>query len=139
MIVVDTSVIYALVDRADAWHEAVADWYRTADPDLATTPLVLAEVDHLVAARAGAAARTAWRRDIVAGAYAVHWWASAPQDTVALAEQYADLGVDLTAASLAVLAGRLGTVQVATLDQRHFRALRPQQGGKAFRLLPTDR
>jgi predicted nucleic acid-binding protein len=138
VIVVDTSVVYALIDRADNWHGRVADWYRTADPDMATTPLVLAEVDHLVAARAGSSARTSWRRDLAAGAYAVHWWARAPRDAVAVAERYADLGVDLTDASLAVLASRLRTAEVATLDERHFRALRPLSGEDAFRLLPLD-
>lgn len=138
MIVVDTSVVYALIDRADAWHKAVADWYRAEQPDLATTPLVLAEADHLIAARAGTAACAAWRQDLRNGAYAVHWWHSAVEDAVALAEQYPDLGVDLTAASLAVLAGRLGTIDIATLDERHFRVLTSPRGGRAFRLLPMD-
>jgi hypothetical protein len=38
-----------------------------------------------------------------------------------------------------VLAERLETIGVATLDERHFRAVRPLAGGQAFRLLPMDR
>lgn len=138
MIVVDTSVVYALIDRADAWHQAVADWYRAEQPDLATTPLVVAEADHLIAARAGTAACSAWRQDLRSGAYAVHWWSSAVEDAVAVAERHPDLGVDLTDASLAVLAGRLDTTEIATLDQRHFRVLTSPRGGQAFRLHPMD-
>ena len=33
---------------------------------------------------------------------------------------------------------RYGTIDIATLDERHFRAVRPLAGGKAFRLLPAD-
>ena len=46
MIVLDTSVIYALLDRADRRHEEAVVWYGAVDEDLATTPLVVAEADH---------------------------------------------------------------------------------------------
>jgi predicted nucleic acid-binding protein len=138
VIIIDTSVIYALVDRADSWHTRVAEWYRATEPDLATTPLVLAEVDQLVAARLGRSAQAAWRRDVTGGAYTIHWWSGAPGDAVTLAERYADLEIDLTDASLAVLAARLETTQIATLDERHFRALHPHNDAEAFRLLPMD-
>jgi hypothetical protein len=44
----------------------------------------------------------------------------------------------LTNASLLALAARLQTTAVATLDERHFRVLKPLSGGDAFTLLPTD-
>jgi hypothetical protein len=37
-----------------------------------------------------------------------------------------------------VLAARLQTTRVATLDERHFRALGPLTGEAAFTLLPAD-
>jgi len=37
-----------------------------------------------------------------------------------------------------VLAEHVGTTDIATLDDRHFRAIRPLAGGDAFRLLPRD-
>ena len=138
MIVVDTSVIYALLDAADREHATVRQWYEATDTALATTPLVVAEVDHLAGARAGARAQRAWRADLAAGAYAVEWWGSAPRDLVDIAARYEDLDVGLTDASLVVLAHRLGTLAVATLDHRHFRAMRPLGGESAFRLLPGD-
>jgi hypothetical protein len=37
------------------------------------------------------------------------------------------------------LAERLETIQIATLDERHFRDVCPLAGADAFRLLPADR
>lgn len=44
----------------------------------------------------------------------------------------------LAEASLVVLADRLGTVRIATLDERHFRAVRLLSGAGAFHVLPKD-
>jgi predicted nucleic acid-binding protein len=57
---------------------------------------------------------------------------------VRIAERYADTGLGLADASLVALAERLDTVEIATLDERHFRSVRPLAGGGAFRLLPMD-
>jgi predicted nucleic acid-binding protein len=58
---------------------------------------------------------------------------------VRVAERYADMGLGLADASLVVLAQRLETIDIATLGERHFRAVRPLCGGDAFRVLPRDR
>ena len=138
MIVLDTSFLYALLDRRDARHREAARWYRHADEDLATTPLVLAEVDYMAGAHAGTAARAAFRRDLAAGAYAIEWWPTASSDAAAVADRYGDLGISLADASLVVLAERLGTTRIATFDERHFRAVVPLSGGRAFTLVPLD-
>jgi predicted nucleic acid-binding protein len=57
---------------------------------------------------------------------------------VSIAERYADNALGLADASLVALAERLNTVDVATLDERHFRVVRPLAAGEAFRLLPMD-
>ena len=67
MIVVDTSIIVAYMNAADDHHEAVAAWLDDTDDDLATTPLIVAEVDHLVAAHGAPAALRALRADLLAG------------------------------------------------------------------------
>jgi predicted nucleic acid-binding protein len=138
VIVIDTSVIVAYMNATDDHHEAVAAWLEDADDDLATTPLIVAEVDHLVAARGTRAALSALRADLAAGAYLVEWWQSAIASAVRIAERYADNGLALADASLVALAERLDTVDIATLDERHFRAVHPLAAGKAFRLLPMD-
>ena len=51
--------------------------------------------------------------------------------------RYADLPIGLTDASLVVLGERLRTTRILTLDERHFRAIQPLQGGH-FTILPAD-
>ncbi len=139
MIVVDTSAIIAYMNSADRDHGDVAEWLGAEPDDLTTTPLIVAEADHLARARGGASATKGLRADLVAGAYIVDWWPEALAASVRVAERYADTGLDLADASLVVLAQRCETVAIATLDERHFRAVRPLAGGGAFRLLPRDR
>jgi predicted nucleic acid-binding protein len=138
VIVVDTSVIVAYMNAADEHHQLVGGWLDGADDDLATTPLIVAEVDHLVGARGGPTAQSALRADLVAGAYLVEWWPGAITTAVSVAERYADSGLGLADASLVALAEQLGTIDIATLDTRHFRAVRPLTRDKAFRVLPAD-
>ncbi len=52
-----------------------------------------------------------------------------------LVEQYADLGLGGTDASVAAIAGRLGIGRVATTDRRHFSVVRPHHV-EALTLLP---
>lgn len=103
-----------------------------------TTPPVLAEVDHLVAARGGPQASAALYDDIRAGAYLVEWWPKAAGECADLAHRHRDSDLGLVDASLVLLAARLESAEVGTLDERHFRAIRPLTGESAFRLLPFD-
>lgn len=135
---VDTSAIVAFMNARDRQHVAVRAWLEAETDDLATTPMIVAEADHLVASRGGRAASAALRADLAAGAYSVEWWPAAMSAAVRVADRYADMDLGLADASLVILAERMGTVDVATLDERHFRALRPLSGGHAFRLLPVD-
>ena len=51
--------------------------------------------------------------------------------------QYRDLQLGLADASIVVLAERHRTLDVLTLDERHFRAI-SGPGGRPFRILPAD-
>ena len=138
MIVVDASFAYAILDRADEGHEAARSWYERPHGRLATTPLVLAEVDHLAATRLGTPGRSAFLDDVAAGGYDVDWWEDASTASADVVRQYVDLGISLTDASLVALAARLETASIATFDERHFRAMRPLTAEPAFTLLPLD-
>ncbi|GAA4546285.1 hypothetical protein [Pseudonocardia xishanensis] len=52
-----------------------------------------------------------------------------------LVDTYADLPLGTSDASVVALAERLGVTEVATLDHRHFRVVRPRHVD-AFTLLP---
>lgn len=53
MIVLDTSVAVAFMNRRDDEHERVVAWMKTVGEDLFTTPLIVAEIDHLVSRGGG--------------------------------------------------------------------------------------
>lgn len=52
-----------------------------------------------------------------------------------LVDEYADLPLGTSDASVIAVAERLGVVEIATLDHRHFRIVRPRHVS-AFTLLP---
>jgi predicted nucleic acid-binding protein len=138
VIVLDTSLLVALLVKRDQYHQAAADWYSELSARLVTTPLILAEVDGLMLNWGGPLAASAFRRDVIAGAFAIQWWDQAAAQAAEIANQYAGLGVSLADASLVALADRLQTTEIATFDERDFRAMRPLSGGDAFRLRPFD-
>jgi predicted nucleic acid-binding protein len=99
---------------------------------------VTAEVDYLLAQRLGRTSRVAFVRDLAEGRFQVA--CLEPSDYTAIQaydDQYADLDVGLTDLAVVVLAHRFRTSRLLTFDQRHFRALRPLDGG-SFTLLPYD-
>ncbi len=137
-LICDTSGILAALDRSDPDHEACAKALLTHAGPLVMSPLVLAELDHLLRNRLGEGAARTVAEDVSQGAYQLAALDAADiAECLALDRKYSDLGLGLTDASLVVLARRLGTKQLLTLDERHFRAVRPLQGG-AFVLLPAD-
>lgn len=86
----------------------------------------------------GVEAELAFLEDLGIGTYAVESLTPTELRTAwRVAERYRDLELRLADASLVVLAQRFGTRRLLTLDERHFRAIRPLQGG-SFTLLPAD-
>jgi uncharacterized protein len=139
LIVLDSSIVLALMDTRDSGHERVRKWIEGVTDELCTTPLVLAELSHLVPRKGGAAAAQALYKDFEDGAYTVEWWRSALPETIAAAHLYESIDLGLTDASLIALAAHLQTQRIATLDERHFRAVRPLAGDtESFTLLPAD-
>ena len=126
------------MDRDDANHRPVREWMETIGEELSTTPLIVAELDYLVARQGGPRAVRVLRENFDSGAYQVEWWPTAIHEAIAVAKHHESIELGLADASLVVLAARLQTIDIATLDERHFRALKPLSGGKAFRLLPAD-
>ena len=133
-VVLDTSIVVALMRARDADHERVRRFVETLDDDLVTSPLAVAEMDQLAAGLGPDFNRGLWG-DLRSGAYAVRWWADAMVETIAIAEAHPEIG--LTDASLVALAARLRTDRIATLDLAHFRSL-TTPGGDPFVLLPAD-
>lgn len=136
-IVLDTSVVVAVLDRDEARHGEVRAWLEATDDALVTTPLALTEIDYLVRRHLGQQAAQALWSDFESGAYAVRWWADALAETIDTARRFRHVDIGLVDASLVALAARLGTERVATLDERHFRRLTGTRG-TPFTVLPSD-
>jgi predicted nucleic acid-binding protein len=99
---------------------------------------VTAEIEYLLDRRFGAPARRAFLEDLAARRYQSLGLEPADYATaLELDLQYADLNLGLADLSVAVLAARLRTLRILTFDQRHFRVVRPIQGG-VFTLLPAE-
>jgi predicted nucleic acid-binding protein len=138
LILLDTSGLFAALDRADPEHEAARDAVETDPGPLVLSPFVLAELDYLVSGRVGVDAELALLEQVSSGTYRLEPFDAADVATaVSVVEQYRELAVGLADASLVVLARKLGTERILTLDERHFRVLRPLQGG-SFTVLPSD-
>jgi len=136
-VVLDTSVVVALVVADEPDHADVVAWLDVVDEDLVTTPLVLAEIDHVVTNRAGSLIAARVWQDFDRGAYQVRWWADALRETLKIARVEGAKDIGLVDASLVALAERLGTTRIATLDHRHFRSV-TVAGGQHFTVLPAD-
>jgi predicted nucleic acid-binding protein len=137
LILLDTSGLLAALDSAQRAHTEAAASLAAARPPRLLSPFVLAELDCLLAARVGEAARTSLLGEVVRGAYHLEPFTAADvRGALTVVERYADLGISLADASITVLATRHSTQDVLTLDERHFRVL--DANGKPFRLLPAD-
>lgn len=132
-VILDTNVVVALLVAVDQFHEAAERFYRALDEDVVTTPLAVAEMDHLVDQRAGRAGTDRLWSDFESGAISVRWWATAMPETLAIVRATPELG--LADASLLALAPVVRTTRIATFDRKHFSAARTADG-EPFTLLP---
>ncbi len=138
MILLDTSGLLAAIDRAQPAHEVASRLLAVAAEPLVLSPFVLAELDYLVTREVGRSAHREILSEVESGAYALAAFAAADVgEAMRVLERYADQDIGLTDASIVVLAGRLGTERVLTLDERHFRSLRTPSG-QPFTVLPAD-
>ena len=138
MIILDTSGLLSAIDASQAHHHAAVAVLQQAQAPRLLSPFVLAELDYLLATRVSQPAERALLGQVADGVYQLESFG--PGDVARATEihdQYASLDLGLADASLLVLAERHDLVDLLTLDQRHFRAIRGP-GGKPFRILPAD-
>lgn len=136
MIIADTSGLLAWFNQNEPAHAPVRELVEQDPGPVVVSPYVVAELDYLVATRVGQAAALTVLRELCGGAYLLpaidH---NDLADVADVVEQYHDLDVGVTDASLIVLADRLGTHRVLTLDHRHFGAMRSRSGAPLQLLL----
>jgi predicted nucleic acid-binding protein len=136
MILVDTGPLVAAANRRDTHHATSVAALTAARPPRLVPGLVIAEVSYLLARDATAAVEAGFLRSFATGFLTLAGLTVDDLDRSAeLVEQYADLPLGATDACLVALAERLGIVEVATLDRRHFAVVRPRHV-EAFTLVP---
>lgn len=136
MLIVDAGPLYAAAARRDKHHARSVELLSTAARPLLVPGLVVTEVSYLLSDRLGPDAELAFARSLAEAELVAEPVLDSDWGRIAeLTERYLDLPLGIVDASIVALAERRGLDVIATLDQRHFRAVRPRHV-EAFTLVP---
>jgi len=135
LITLDTSALYALVDRRDPDHARVLEELQRDSGPYVVPAGILAELAYLVESRLGAAVMDAVLADLESGAYSLDCGDEDIPRIRSLASRYEDLPLGFADASVVACAERNGG-RVLTLDNRDFDVVAREQ---AIVVLPGTR
>ena len=126
-LVLDTGPILALLDADDPAHASCVSLLDDTDEPLVVVAPTLVEVDYWIRKRLQPEVWSIFVEDIARGAYRLeHLTADDLTRVAELETAYSDLDLGTVDASVITVCENLGEKKVATLDQRHFRAVRPR-------------
>jgi predicted nucleic acid-binding protein len=141
VILCDTGPLVAAAITKQQHHYACVDLFtglRLAHRPLLVPSTVVAETGFLLEKFGGHRAESAFLRALRDGDFEpVELQAVDFARMAELVDQYADLPLGTTDASVVALAERLGIAEIATLDRRHFSVVRPRHAS-ALALLPES-
>lgn len=136
-LILDTGPLYAALDRRDRDHRRCRALIESAEEVLVIPGPVLPEVDYLVAQRMGTAPMLALLLDVERGAFLVEDLRTDDYRRVReLMDRCSDSDLGFVDASVLAIAERLNEPKIATLDHRHFAAVRPRHVDR-LELLPS--
>ncbi len=136
MILIDTGPLVAAGNRADAHHIRCVRAIRDAALPRLVPATVVAETAYMLERDAGPAVGAQFLRLFGTGYLELATLEHADLIRAAeLVEQYADFPLGPTDATIVAVAERLRITMIATLDNRHFSAVRPRHV-EAFTLIP---
>ncbi len=139
MILFDTGPIVAAATENDEHFHASSQLFtglRLANRRMLLPATVTAEVGYLLSERVGPEIEVQFLQGVADGGFELVDLTRADYRRMAeLTEQYVDMPLGATDASVIAIAERLGITEVATLDRRHFTAVRPRHVD-TFTLLP---
>ena len=133
-VVLDSGPLIALLNPNDPRHRHCRDWFASFDGEMILPAPVLTEVCwHL---ESWPDIEAAFVRSAARGEFTlVELDAALLERAADLVAQYRDFPLGSTDASVIAIAERFSVREIATLDHRHFRAIRPQHI-EAFALVP---
>jgi predicted nucleic acid-binding protein len=140
LVMVDSGPLLALFNRSDAWHATTVKWLRDhSGARLTTTWSAATEVCALLARRISNDAALDFLRWANRGGIEIDVPTTGSlAEILAISERFSDLPFDLADASIAEAAGRLGIVQVLTIDS-DFDVYRDRQGRKLVNAFTAPR
>lgn len=125
MIIVDTGFWLALANKRDHYHQHAQQTLSHVNEQLTTTWCVVTETCYLLLTRLGNNAQVKFVDSLATDA--IKLFDLTPQHAPRIAQlmdQYADLPMDLTDASLIILAEHLGHGRILSVDHRDFNTYR---------------
>jgi len=137
-VIIDTSAIVAIYDVASADHARVMRVLSSLHEPLIAPVAILVEVDYMLQSRLSPGAAITFLASIEAGMFDLQ--RVRMEDITrcrSLLTQYGDLHLGLADAMIISAAERLNIQTILTLDERHFRVVRPN-GFDHFILYPAD-
>ena len=137
MLLVDTNVWVEAADATNRDYRTCVDLLARHVGRLITPVTVIVETAWLIESRLGPAAETRFLRTVTTPE-AVTIIDLTPTDwvrVIELVDTYADLGLGTVDASIIAVAERFGITQIATMNHRDFRVVRPAHI-TAFELFP---
>lgn len=127
MIVCDTGPLVAAADRDNRACTDLLTGLHLARRKILVPAPVVAEVGYLLGRTGGPRIEAAFLRSIVQQAVTMVDLELADYERMAdLVETYADFPLGTTDAAVIAVAERFGVTEIATLDRRHFHAVRPR-------------
>ena len=136
MILVDTGPLVAAADLDDADHRVCVELFASTPGPLIVPALIVAEVCYLLGRHAGSRVEASFLRSLADGTLTLAELQPPDFRRMAdLVEQYDNLPLGGSDASVVALAERLGVTTVMTLYRRHFSVVRPRHVA-TFTLLP---
>ena len=118
--IVDTGVFVAAANADEPYHDSCAALLQSTSGRLIVPALIIAEATYLIEQANGSPAEATFLRSLRSHRYQVE--APTEGDLLRVAElvdQYSDLPLGGTDASIVALAERLQEVEIGTLDRRH--------------------
>lgn len=138
MILLDTSGLLSALFPDQRRHLECARAILDSSEPLILSPFVLAELDFLIGKLAGVQVELDLLGEVARGAYRLAPFTDEDvEQTRSVISRYRKSRIGLADASIVVLSRRFRTLDVLTLDDKHFSALRGVNG-RPFRILPRD-
>jgi predicted nucleic acid-binding protein len=129
--------LVAVLNADDKHHDACRSLLESEPGPIIVPAPILTEVCYLAASRLGPQAEAAFLESLATGELQLETTTTGDLSRMAeLVRTYADFPLGAADASVIAVAERLDVTQIATIDHRHFRVVRPRHCD-AFDLLPT--